>query len=101
MTQFIVHNIHGKIQRTGNCPLGMVNMQVGPDEFVIEGEADDTKHKIVDGKLIDKTPAEILANNPPPPIIADEDKPAKITRGQLKQMLARITTLENIWSTVN
>ncbi len=105
MSNFIVYDANRKILRTGGCPLGMVNMQAQAGAFAIEGVADDKTQKMefdgfdsdgrpINPRLVDKTPAEILADNPPPPVIPDDDKPATITRGQLRQFQDRLTELE-------
>jgi len=56
---YIVYNKDGNILRTGACPERMVQLQVGIDEFVIEGIANDMEDKIVEGKIVRKSEAEI------------------------------------------
>ena len=56
---YIVYNKDGNILRTGVCPESMVQLQVGIDEFVIEGIANDMEDKIVEGKIVRKSEAEI------------------------------------------
>jgi hypothetical protein len=61
---FIVYDTNGDILRTGTCVDSDLALQAGDGEFVIEGEADDELHTIVDGKIVDK---------PPPPAPTDTD----------------------------
>lgn len=106
MPQFIVYNKNKKIERTCSAPLGMANMQAGPGEFVIEGVADDRNQKMefdgldesgrpINPRLVDKSPAEILADNPPPPVVADEDKPARLTKKEVDLLMKRVKLLED------
>ena len=90
---FIVYNTNGKILRTGSCQDHMLKKQARINEFVIEGKADDAKQKIVNGKVADKTQAEIDTNKPKP--IPEDDMPAHITNKQWRNMQDRITQLEN------
>jgi hypothetical protein len=60
VTDFIVYNKAGDILRTGTCVKSDLSLQAQNGEFVIEGEAQDDIHIIVDGKITDKPP-------PPPP----------------------------------
>lgn len=54
MINFIVYNSDGDILRTGLAPESQVDLQAGDGEFVMRGMADDSKHKIVDGEIVDK-----------------------------------------------
>ncbi len=107
MSNVIVYNEDKEIQRTVICPLGMANMQAGPGEFVIEGVADDQTQKMefdgldesgrpINPWLVDKSPAEILADNPPLPEVLEENKPARMTKGELAALVKRIENLENL-----
>jgi len=58
MKKFVVYASNGEILRTGICPDSMVKLQ---GENVIEGEANDIEHKVIDGKIIRKTEEEIIA----------------------------------------
>ena len=58
---YIVHDKDGNILRTGICPQDMVQLQAGTDEFVMEGAANDIEHRIVKGKIVRKSEAEINA----------------------------------------
>ena len=77
---FIVYNINGKILRTGSCQDRMLKKQARPGETVIEGKADDTKQKIVGGKVVAKTQSEIDADNPSIVPIPEEDRPTVISK---------------------
>lgn len=53
MKQFIVYNNEGEVLRTGSCGDGDFKSQSnGPNEFVMEGVADDRIHKVevIEGK---------------------------------------------------
>jgi len=58
---YIVHDKDGNILKTGICPQDMVQLQAGTDEFVMEGAANDIEHRIVKGKIVRKSEAEINA----------------------------------------
>ena len=83
----------------------MVNIQGKSGEFVMEGVADDMTQKMefdgfdsdgrpINPRAVDKTPAEKLADNPPPRVIPDEDKRANMTRKEVQQLLDRVADLE-------
>lgn len=63
MKAFIVHDGEWII-RTGRCKDADFNAQAGLGQYVIEGEADPTCHKIEDGEVVPYTP-------PPPDIEPD------------------------------
>lgn len=56
MIGFIVYNSAGDILRTGTCVDTDLDLQAGDGEFVLEGEADDELHTIVNGEVVDKPP---------------------------------------------
>jgi len=58
---YIVYDKDGNILKTGICPQDMVQLQAGTDEFVMEGTANDIEHRIVKGKIVRKSEAEINA----------------------------------------
>ena len=58
---YIVYDKDGNILKTGICPQDMVQLQAGTDEFVMEGAANDIEHRIVKGKIVRKSEAEINA----------------------------------------
>lgn len=58
--KFIVHDADGNILRTGHCPADHLALQARDGETAIEDEhggTDDRKHRIVDGKRVEFTPA--------------------------------------------
>ena len=61
MKNYIIYNRDGGILRTGICPDDMMNIQVQEGEFVMEGAANDIEHRIVKGKIVRKSEAEINA----------------------------------------
>lgn len=79
MKSYIVYNNDGKILRTGMCPDEAFLKQAQVGEFVMEGAASDYSQKIVNGKVVNKTPEEIVAENPPEPEVPWGDQPAQIT----------------------
>lgn len=95
---YIIYDETGKILRMVNCPSSLKYFQAGDGEFVMEGVADDTTQKIIDvgikGKIVDKTPAEIEADNPTPPEIPFEERTARITNEQLQNVMKRLDNLE-------
>lgn len=83
----------GKILRSGTCQQRDIKLQARDDETVIQGKADDATQKIVAGKIVAKTQAEIDADKPP--IVPEEDRPAPITNKQLQELLNRVKVLED------
>ena len=81
-----------KVLRSGCIPDRDFALQAGPGEKVIEGKINDLTQKVKDGKIVDKTPAEIEAEKPP--AIKDEDQPALISKGAWQQIQDRIANLE-------
>lgn len=59
MTNYIVYNSNGEIIKTGVCPSAMVPLQVKMGEYVIEGNANDIRDRVVNGKVVPKSQAEI------------------------------------------
>lgn len=57
MKLFVVYDATGKILRTGNAP--DISIQALDGEFVIEGEADLMKDRVVDGVIVRKDASEI------------------------------------------
>lgn len=89
---YIVYNQDGKIMRTGVCNKDVLHLQaVNDDELTMEGTANDVIQKIINGKIVNKTPEEIEADNPTVPF---EERPAFITNKQLQNVLDRISVLE-------
>lgn len=54
MINYIVYNSDGDILRTGIAPESQVSLQAGDGEFTMHGVADDSKHKIEGGVIVDK-----------------------------------------------
>jgi len=95
MKSYIIYDESGRILRTGVCPEDVFDKQTEVDEFIVEGSADDITQKIVDGKIVDKTPEEIEAEKPPEPTpVPIEQQRANITNGQLQDILTRLDKLE-------
>lgn len=99
MKDFIVYNSKGKILRTGFCQNDTFLLQAGIDESVIEGKANDVNQKIINGKVVDKTPKEIKADKPKPSHgqsyeITENMRPANITNKQWQNVLNRLDKLE-------
>lgn len=57
MKSFIVHNGEW-VLRSGRCKDSDFEVQAGPGEYVIEGEADPRCHKIENGEVVPYTPSE-------------------------------------------
>ena len=58
---YIVYDKDGNILRTGTCPVDMFSLQAQQGETVMEGIANDMEHRIVEGKIVRKSEAEINA----------------------------------------
>lgn len=54
MINFIVYDEDGIIAKTGTCNKSQMHLQAKSGQYVIEGVADDAKHMIVDGQVVDK-----------------------------------------------
>jgi hypothetical protein len=89
---YIIHNLEGKILRTGFCQESDLKYQAQENEFMIEGKACDLKHKIKENRVVEKTDSEKREGNC---IVEMDDQPASITNRQLEEILSRIQTLEN------
>jgi len=92
MKNFIVYNSKGKILRTGSCPDDMMEIQAGENEFVMEGIANDIKHRIKDGEIIEyiKTPEEIEDEEK---VKAEQGKEQKI-RNKMNEILRKMAVEE-------
>lgn len=91
---YIIYDKKGKILRVTTCSPAMSKIQAKEDEFMMEGTADDATQKVANGKIVDKTPEEIEADNPVIPELDVEDQPILITRGQWRSIMNRIEELE-------
>lgn len=85
---FIIYNKSGRILRRVGCPQWMGKHQAHEGEFVLEGTASSITQKIVDGKVVDKTPEEIEADRLPG--TPEELMPAQITNEQWQEVLNRL-----------
>jgi len=84
----------GTIRRTGICSAGAIAQQaVYPGEVTLEGTANDVTQKIAEGKVVDKTPAELKKNEPPSP--SKEDRPILVTERQWRQLQERLAAVES------
>ncbi len=92
---YIIYNASGKILRTGSCPASMFELQKREDQFIIEGKADGRIKKIVDGKVVDKTPQEIANDNPPPKEMEYGDRRKFVTNKMWDDLIERINVIEN------
>ncbi len=95
MKHFIVYNSEGNILRRGQCSNKDFSIQAQNGESILEGFANDRIQKIVDGKVVDKTPEEIEADKPPvPEPIPFEDQQARVTNKQWQNVTDRLNVLE-------
>lgn len=103
---YIVYNKNKKILRKVICSSSHSLLQAKDNEFVIEGIANDVTQKVefdglddnqqpINPRIVNKTPEEIEADNPTPPEIPFEQKPAHITNQQWQEIQDRIRLLEN------
>lgn len=110
MKNFIIYNKEEKILSTGSCQDKDLKLQ-GIGNFILEGTANDVTQKVefdgldIDGqpinpRVVDKTPAEIEADNPIIPEIPEGQRLAYITNEQWQDVLNRFDKLE-ICSTKN
>jgi len=95
MKNYIVYDQQGKILRAGICPENVLFMQAHEGEFVMEGTANDITQKIIYGKVANKTPEEIEADNPTPIPTPLEKQPAHITNEQWQKVQDRLLLLES------
>jgi len=92
MSNYVVYDTTGKILRIGISSSRPIRSQAGINEFVLEGTANDRTQKVIDGKIVDKTPEEIEAEKPKP--VPVENRPARITNKQWQAVLERLDRLE-------
>lgn len=59
MVNFVVYNKFGQILRTGTCPKNMVAIQAGDGEYSLIGNGSDRDHKVINGKVVSRSPEEI------------------------------------------
>jgi len=94
MKNFIRYDAIGKILSTGTCQDHMIQIQAKSGEFVLEGEADDAKQKIIDGKVVNKTEEEIDAEKPP--VIPESEHFANVTNKDWDELIKRVENLEKL-----
>ncbi len=94
MINYIVYKLDGKILRTGVCLKEDLAKMTTATETAIAGVANGITQKVVDGLVVDKTPQEIIDDNPPKPVIPHEQQPASITNEQYQNILKRLENLE-------
>jgi len=95
MISYLVHDHNGTILRTGYCSVRDFPMQANSaDETVLFAIADDERHKVVAGEIIDRSPEEIEARRPKVAEVPESERPARITQGELDALLSRIKALE-------
>lgn len=87
-----------KILRTGSCSASMMVMQAGPGEKVMEGKLrdgeSDCTQKMQGDQVVDKTPAEIEADNPTPVPVPEEEKTKHVTNKEWDALVARVAALK-------
>lgn len=71
MKHYIIHNAAGDILRTGQCTDEQFALPTLPGEFIIEGIARDTHHRIEDGQIVERVP-----ETPPAPGYAEQRRAA-------------------------
>ena len=102
---YIVYDNTGIILRQVQCHQDFADMQAKENELIIEGTANDVTQKIkfdglddkkqpVNPRVVDKTPAEIEADNPAPIPLSLKKQPAHITNEQWQGILNRLDNLE-------
>jgi len=92
--KYIIYNKVGNILRVVECVPVIKHLQVKEDEFIMEGTANDVTQKVVNGKVVDKTPKEIEVVQPPEPRLLKEKQPAYITNEQWQDVLKKLDKLE-------
>ena len=97
MSNFIVYNsTTGKILRTGNCPPSLYKLQVRAGESILIGKANDYSQKVSidDKEVVNKTPAEIEADNPTPVEPPEGEKQKHIKNKEWKEIKDLLEDLE-------
>jgi len=94
MPKYIVYNkLTGEISKTGFCSIKDLHLQAdNSNEVVIEGEANDISHKVVNGKVVSKLTSEIKKEIKPQPFDETEVKIRKKMRQLLRdQAITELT----------
>ena len=105
--RYAIYNKEGEIIRIVGCPPEYAESQVKDDEGIIEAPRDvndvtqkiefdgfDEKGQPINPRVVNKTPAEIEADNPAPIPLSLEKQPAHITNEQWQGILNRLDNLE-------
>lgn len=118
MIDYIIYDDSGQILRTGKCPQSMLNAQCGENENIIQGIAQDDKHQIIDGLIVDKDVDNVVDNYiklnelrqqrnillsqsdwtqmPDSPLTDSEKKQYKKYRQALRDLPLKYATINNI-----
>jgi len=94
--RYIIYNKTGKILRVVECSPTLAKIQAHDNEFIMKGDANDATQKIVNGKVVNKTPEEIEAVDPNPPIleIPKDKQLVFLTNKMWQDVLKRLSNLE-------
>ena len=93
MIAYYCYDDENRIRKTGFCAVGDLELQGKRHGWhVAEGVAHDATQKMRNGRLVDKTPAEIAADRPPRG--EPEDMPVVLSKKDYQQLLNRIVALE-------
>lgn len=64
MTNYVVSDWSGRIIRSGACSPGMMNLQVGLGDQVLEGQGDPQRHYVVDGAITPRPAMPVTVSGP-------------------------------------
>lgn len=92
---YVVYDNAGTILRTVICSRDSSFLQAADGEFVMEGIANDSTQKVINGKIVDKEPDEIVEEDPISPDVPFDEQSARVTNKQWQTLIKRITDLEN------
>lgn len=85
----------GVILGSGHCSKKDYPKQVqNASQAILRGISNDVTQKVVNGKIVDKTPEEIEMENSLKPVPPIENQPANITNEQWQDVLDRLSKLE-------
>ena len=100
MKHYVIYNQEGIIVRHGQTSTkALKDIPLEMNESIIEGVGRQIANKVVNGKIVDKTPEEIEADKPPVPVpvpepIPFEDQQARVTNKQWQNVTDRLNVLE-------
>jgi len=92
--KYVIYDKTGTILRQVQCSESMGRIQAKENEFIMQGTANDRYQKIVDGKIVNKSPDEIVRDNPETEI-PKEKRARVISNEQWDGIMARIESLES------